>query len=95
MIVVTVFLSILNQMEIHLIQNRKENSHQDYIPFNVKGNEIGVFSVYGHMAGNHPSRPVAPNPSTRLPFLQPAGEHSRSSRHHSGLIGGPPEAPQT
>ena len=37
MIVMTVFLSILNQMNIHLFQNRKENCHHDHIPFNVKG----------------------------------------------------------
>ena len=37
MIVVTVFLSISNQMEFHLVQNRKENCHHDQIPFNVKG----------------------------------------------------------
>ena len=40
MIVVTVFLSILNQIKFHLVQNRKES---DQIPFNVKGNL--VFSV--------------------------------------------------
>ena len=45
-IVVTVFLLILNQMEFHLVQNRKENCHHDYIPFNVKGNRNIVFSVY-------------------------------------------------
>ena len=38
MIVVTVFLSILNQMEFHLAKNRKENRHHNHIPFNVKGN---------------------------------------------------------
>ena len=32
MIVVTVFLSILNQMEFHLVENRKENCHHDHIP---------------------------------------------------------------
>ena len=31
------FLSILNQMELNLVQNRKENCHNDHIPFNVKG----------------------------------------------------------
>ena len=39
------FLSILNQMEFHLVQNRKENCHHDHIPFNVKGNGNIVFSV--------------------------------------------------
>ena len=45
MIVVTVFLSILSQMEVYLVQNWKENCHHDHIPFNV--NRIGniVFSV--------------------------------------------------
>jgi len=42
MIVVTVFLSILNQMEFNLVQNRKENWHHDQIPFNLKGN--GTYS---------------------------------------------------
>ena len=46
MIVVTVFHSILNQMEFYLVQNRMENCRHDHIPFNVKGNEIIVFSVY-------------------------------------------------
>ena len=46
MIVVTVFLSILNQMEFNLVQNRKENCHRDHIPFNVKGIGNIVFSVY-------------------------------------------------
>ena len=47
MIVVTVFISILNQMVFHLVQNRKENCHHDHIPFNVKGNRNKVFSVHG------------------------------------------------
>ena len=47
MIVVTVFLSIWNQMDFHLVQNVKENRHHDHIPFNLKGNENLVFSVWG------------------------------------------------
>ena len=46
MMVVTVFLSILNQIEFHLNQNRKENCHYDHIPYNLKGNGNIVFSVY-------------------------------------------------
>ena len=46
-LVVTVFFSILNQIEIHLAQNRKENCHHDHIPFKMKGNGNIVFSVYG------------------------------------------------
>ena len=42
----TVFLSILNQMEIYLVQNWKENCPHDHIPCNLKGNKITVFSVY-------------------------------------------------
>ena len=45
MIVVTVFLSILNHMKIHLVQNRKDNCHNDHIPFNLKGNRILFLSV--------------------------------------------------
>ena len=45
----TVFLSTLNQMEYHLVQNRKENCPHDHIPFNVKGNGILVFSVYSQI----------------------------------------------
>ena len=33
------------KIEFHLIQNRKENYHHDYIPFNVKGNGNIVFAV--------------------------------------------------
>ena len=50
MIVVTVYLSILNQMELRLVQNRKENCHHDHIPFNVKGNGNIVFSVQDDIA---------------------------------------------
>ena len=39
------FLSISNQMEFHLVQNRMENCHHDHIPFNLKGNGNIVFSV--------------------------------------------------
>ena len=56
MIVVTVFLTILNQMEIHLIQNREENCHHDDIPFNVKGNGNIVFSVWQVFANRMNSR---------------------------------------
>ena len=45
MILVTVFLSILNQMEIHLVQNRKENCPHDHTPVNVKGIGSIVVSV--------------------------------------------------
>ena len=45
MIVVGVFLSILNQIEFHLVENRKENCQQNHIPFNVKGNGNIVFSL--------------------------------------------------
>ena len=42
----TVFLSILNQMDFHLVQNREENCHYDHIPLNVKENaNIVFFSV--------------------------------------------------
>ena len=36
MIVVTVILSIFNQIEFNLAHNRKDNSHYDHIPFNLK-----------------------------------------------------------
>ena len=42
MIVMTVFLSILNQMKYHLVKNQKENCHHDHIPFNVKANANSV-----------------------------------------------------
>ena len=48
MIVVTVFLWMLNQMEFHLVQNRKENCDNDHIPFNLKGIGNIVFSVWYH-----------------------------------------------
>ena len=38
MIVVTIFLSILSQLNFRLIQNRKENCHHDDIPSNLEGN---------------------------------------------------------
>ena len=42
MILVTVFFSILNQMEFHFVQkieNRRENCHHDHISFNMKGKQ--------------------------------------------------------
>ena len=38
LVMLTVFLSILNQMEFQLVQNRKENCQHDHVPFNFKGN---------------------------------------------------------
>ena len=52
MIVVTVFHSILNQMEFHLVQNLKENRHHDHISFNVKGIGSIVFSLGTHTQNN-------------------------------------------
>ena len=43
---VTVFFLILNQMEFHLVQNRKGNCHLDHIPFTLKGNGNIVFLVH-------------------------------------------------
>ena len=47
MIVCTVFLSILNQIEFHLVHNQIENCHHDHIPFNVKRIGNIDFSVHG------------------------------------------------
>ena len=38
----------MNQLEFHMVQNRKENCHHDHIPFNVKGNGNIVFSVQNY-----------------------------------------------
>ena len=38
--------NFLNQLEFHLVQDRKENYHHDHIPFNEKGNGNIVFSVW-------------------------------------------------
>ena len=35
-----------NQMELHLVQNWKENCHHGHMPFNVKGIGSIVLSVY-------------------------------------------------
>ena len=40
-----VFLSILNQMEFHSVQNRMENCHHDHISFKLKGNGNIVLSA--------------------------------------------------
>ena len=40
------FHSILNQMELHLVQNQMKNCHEDLIPFNLKGIRNRVLSVY-------------------------------------------------
>ena len=46
MIVMTVFLSILNQMELYLVQNWKENCPHDHIPFIVKGNDLYLWFIF-------------------------------------------------
>ena len=55
MIVGTVFPSILNQMEFHLVQNQMENYPHDHIPFNVKGIGNIVFSVRASNSARHVS----------------------------------------
>ena len=47
----SVSFDFLNQMEFHLVQNRKQNCHHDHIPFNVKGNRNIVFSVWKRRPG--------------------------------------------
>ena len=32
------FLSILNQMKLYLVQNQNENCHHDHIPLKLEGN---------------------------------------------------------
>ena len=72
MIVVTVCLSILNQMEFHLVQNRKENCHHNHIPFNVKGKENIIFPVQLVTARAIPltSTPHFPSSSDQFPPSQ-------------------------
>ena len=49
-----IFLPILNQMEIHLAQNWKENCHHHHhISLHLKGNGIIVFLVYIHYITVH------------------------------------------
>ena len=79
MIVETVFLSILNQIEFHLDQNRKENCHHDHIPFNMKGNGNLVFSV---------CRSAIFTTTRRI--MQETGV----SRSHRSPIKDPPETPR-
>ena len=38
MIVVTVLLSILKQIEFHWVQNQKEDCYHNHIPLNLQGN---------------------------------------------------------
>ena len=59
---VTVFLSILNQMECHLVQNRKDICHHDHIPFNVKGNGDIVLSVHNRLACTSRAKYNQPQP---------------------------------
>ena len=54
MILVTVFLLIMNQMEIHLVQNQQGNCHHDHIPFNLKGSGNIVFSVWATIEAPSP-----------------------------------------
>jgi len=92
-ILVTVFLSILNQMELHLIQNRKENRHHDHIPLNVEGNGNVVFSVQ-HQTGKTTAiscprdwRLAASLGPNWVPLCSPLDRHSTLS--YWGAWGGP------
>ena len=51
-VVVTAFISILNQMEFNFIQNQKENCHHDHIPFNYQG-EHQVHAGHGPQLVGH------------------------------------------
>ena len=64
-------LNFLNQMEFHLVQNRKENCHHDHIPFNLKGIGILVFSVqYDRCRGGEILRlRVQAGPACNLRFV--------------------------
>ena len=51
------FFFKLKEMEFHLVQNRKENCHHDYILFNMKGRWSIVFSVYDTYGDGRPENP--------------------------------------
>ena len=60
---VTAFLSILNQMEFHLVQNRRENCRHDHIQLNLKGKEILLISMHSmdclcHLCASSTSQPL-------------------------------------
>ena len=44
MTVETIFLSILTQVEFHLVQNKNKNSHNNHVPFNLKKKQEIYFS---------------------------------------------------
>ena len=52
----TVFILIFNQMKFHLLQNQKENSHHDHIPFSVymsslMGSYMNINQTYSRPRG--------------------------------------------
>ena len=49
MIIVTVFLLIMNQMDFCLGYNQKENCHYDHFPYNIKVIRILVIRVQRDM----------------------------------------------
>ena len=54
-VVMVVLLSILNQIHFHLVQNWKENYHNDLISFNLRGNgdlflHILIYCIYWYIA---------------------------------------------
>ena len=70
---VTVFLSIFNRMEFHLVQNQKENGRHDHISLILKGNGNIVYSVYTlrRITWNHGG------------LIKGSPETNRTSRQHS------------
>ena len=80
LIVVTVFLFIISQMEFHLVQNRKLNRHFDHIPFNLKGKKILFF--YVHNRGVRTLSLILITPPRSMEMLKlasPLGRHCCSS----------------
>ena len=74
MIVETVFHSVQNQMDFHLVQIRKKNCHHDHIPFNVKRNGNKVFSVYmAEFSSKSAARFSCLSPASRKEKLQRSG----------------------
>jgi len=95
-IVVTVFLSILNQMEIHLVQNRKEICHHDHIPFNMKWNRNIVLSVLwacrvGDDSAIYTSTFVTSKWGAELEKNTSSVRETHTSRHNVGQFEGPKE----
>ena len=74
MIAVTIFLTILNKMKFHLVQNQKENCHPDHISLNLKAKTCSCLREWRLLASYDPFesliKPLGPSHHYRIDWFK-------------------------